>query len=82
MDVWLPTFSTCINSKLDCVGDPCNVTECDEDHFVCEGHHKFRCLRNDYICDGVIDCPNGIDEENCSMYFLILHITFSVCDIE
>lgn len=30
-----------------------------------------QCIRNEWICDGHVDCLQGTDEANCSMYSLL-----------
>ncbi|GFQ92184.1 transmembrane protease serine 6 [Trichonephila clavata] len=37
--------------------------ECREDQFICEPLNI--CLNNTFMCDGIEDCPDGIDEFEC-----------------
>ena len=39
----------------------CQVN-CQPDQFACDAN-QLDCVSNDAVCDGVKDCPNGMDED-------------------
>ena len=41
----------------------------DRDTFMCNG----RCLGLGLQCDGIDDCGNNLDEQNCGMIFNVFH---------
>lgn len=43
------------------------VSECDDDEFRCTDN---TCILNDNVCDGTIDCADGLDEANCRKYLV------------
>ena len=59
--------------------DYCDIPKCDEtptdidiedfrcesDEFKCQSN-PTKCILGAYVCDGIPDCTNGADEENCS----------------
>ena len=38
---------------------------CPAYHFKCPGSF---CIESQYVCDGILQCKDGQDEENCSKY--------------
>ncbi len=40
----------------------CYCTDCPTGFIRCPGDANMTCVENTRSCDGVIDCPNGIDE--------------------
>ena len=40
-------------------------SDCGPDEFVCG---DGSCISMDWVCDGVTDCANLMDEQNCSMF--------------
>ena len=63
--------STCIAGEFQCEGEPCKEIECAEDEFLCFDAQK--CINNENLCDSVMDCSDGSDELNCSMYISLLN---------
>ncbi len=43
--------------------------ECMDHYFKCPGDY---CIPYHYVCDGQWQCPDGEDESNCGMVFLIM----------
>ena len=56
-------FSTCIEGRFECVGDPCEVYTCAEYEFTC---NNDKCIPHIFLCDGANDCGDNSDEVNCS----------------
>lgn len=40
---------------------------CEEGQISCKSG-KLTCILQSWICDGEKDCPDGIDESNCSKW--------------
>ena len=64
---YIINYSTCANGKFECVEEDC---ECPADNIRCETSSGYICITPEMMCDDVIDCPSGIDEVGCSMYYL------------
>ena len=41
------------------------INECSPEQFSCQ---PGECIYSKYICDGVPDCSNGLDEQICTLY--------------
>lgn len=55
--------------------DVCDFPKCDEipEKFQCEPDEiqcgeLQKCVAKEFVCDYDSDCPNGIDEQNCSKF--------------
>ena len=47
----------------------CHERECPENHVRCPGS-SFLCIPDDFICDGMINCPYALDEDqDCQAVF-------------
>ena len=44
---------------------PCNQGSCSSDECYCVSSKFSNCIYSSWICDGVHDCDNGEDEDNC-----------------
>lgn len=42
----------------------CEKWSCKSDEFSCGPTN--RCIPSEWVCDGKIQCPNGLDENNCT----------------
>ena len=40
---------------------------CPVDHFKCP---RSFCIESQYLCDGILQCKDGEDEENCGKYLM------------
>lgn len=57
--------------QMDC------VTECKEDQFRCR--NKAYCIPIRWLCDGIRDCVDGSDEENCDRGKVCVCVCTCVC---
>ena len=59
-------FRSCKNGTLE--KNFTNCETCDYDQWQCSD--MKRCLNKNQICDGIVDCQDGTDEDpkSCSMY--------------
>lgn len=46
---------------------PCPHTACPGDDFLCDG---VMCISSSMVCDGMNDCADATDEENCGEFGL------------
>lgn len=50
-------------------------------YYKCDSNSK--CFLNSIICDGKLDCLDGIDERNCEgIYLYVIFMVFKVFEID